>query len=243
MYPYNCRPIRKRRRPRAGIVLRLRRLVHRPPRLHGILFRPHEHPPRLLRPPRQRRPDLAGSRDVLSTIAGLFRQLLYVAYDDDQMAKPSVYIETTIVSYLTAWPSRDVVRLSRELLTREWSNEQRHRFDLYTSELVRRESSAGDPTAAVERLKSLEGIPLLGVSDRGLELAKRLATALSLPMRAQADAAHLAIAAVNGMSFLLTWNCRHLANGMLTDRIERGCRDAGFAPPRILTPEQLMETT
>lgn len=157
------------------------------------------------------------------------------------MAKPTVYIETTIVSYLTAWPSRDVVRLSHELLTRDWWSDERSRFELYTSELVIRESSAGDPTAAAERLKSLAELPLLAITDDALALAQQLAAALVLPERARADAAHVAIAAVNGMSFLLTWNCKHLANGMLTDRIERACRAASFEPPRIVTPEQLME--
>jgi hypothetical protein len=157
------------------------------------------------------------------------------------VAKPTVYIETTIVSYLTAWPSRDVVRLSHELLTRDWWNDERSRFELYASELVIRESSAGDATAAAERLKALAELPLLAITDEALKLAQQLAAALALPERARADAAHVAIAATNGISFLLTWNCKHLANGMLTDRIERACRAANVEPPRIVTPEQLME--
>jgi len=110
-----------------------------------------------------------------------------------------------------------------------------------TSELVLRESAAGDPIAAAARLKALEGIPVLAIPPEALELAQRLAQALALPDRAKADAAHVAIAARNGMSFLLTWNCKHLANGMLTDRIEQTCRNAGCAAPRIVTPEQLTE--
>jgi hypothetical protein len=87
----------------------------------------------------------------------------------------------------------------------------------------------------------LAELPLLAITDDALALAQQLAAALVLPERARADAAHVAIAAVNGMAFLLTWNCKHLANGMLTDRIERVCRAANFEPPRIVTPEQLME--
>lgn len=156
--------------------------------------------------------------------------------------KPTVYIETTIISYLTAWPSRDVVRLSHELITREWWTKHRSSFDLYASDFVIEEASRGDPTAAAERLKELADIPLLPVNPAVTELAERVATALALPPRARLDAAHVAIAAVHGMAFLLTWNCRHLANGVLADKIERACAEAGFTAPRILTPELLMES-
>lgn len=155
--------------------------------------------------------------------------------------KPSVYIETTIVSYLTAWPSKNIVRLSHEILTHEWWEQSRPRFDLYTSIFTMDEAGAGDPTAAAARLKALEGIPLLPVPPEVLSLATELEHALSLPARSRTDAAHLAVAAVNGISFLLTWNCRHLANGAFTDRIERVCAARGFVAPRILTPEMLME--
>jgi hypothetical protein len=155
--------------------------------------------------------------------------------------KPTVYIETTVVSYLTAWPSRDVVRLSHEMITREWWSKQRPLFDLYVSEVVIREVSAGDRVAAKERLDALAGIPSLPTDPRALELADRLATALALPQRARLDAAHVAMSAVHGVSFLLTWNCKHLANAALADRIERTCSDAGFTAPRVVTPEMLME--
>jgi len=154
--------------------------------------------------------------------------------------KPTVYIETTIISYLTAWPSRDVVRLSHEILTRKWW-EKRERFELHTSEIVRLEAAAGDPSAAAERLKALEGMTILPPSATALALAERLAVDLNLPERARADAAHIALAAAHGMSFLLTWNCRHLANAALTDKIEKACSDAGLLAPRIVTPEVMME--
>jgi hypothetical protein len=154
--------------------------------------------------------------------------------------KPTVYIETTVVSYLTAWPSRDVIRLSHEMLTRQWWQSSRPHFDLFTSDFVIAEASAGDPTAAAERLAALGGIPLLAPNESVDRLAEQLATALALPPRARMDAAHVAIAAVHGMKFLLTWNCTHLANGELADRIERVCADTGLSGPRILTPEMLM---
>ena len=155
--------------------------------------------------------------------------------------KLSVYLETTIISYLTAWPSRDVIRLSHQMLTRDWWTRARDSFDVFVSDFVIDEAGAGDATAAAERLKMLAGIPLLPVNAQILELSKRLATALALPPRARLDAAHLAISAFHGMRFLLTWNCRHLANGALSDKIEETCAEAGFIAPRILTPESLME--
>lgn len=156
--------------------------------------------------------------------------------------KPTVYIETTIVSYLTAWPSRDVHRLSHEIFTRDWWSDHRSSYDLYVSDFVLQEASRGDPVAAMERLKALDGIPVLPADPSADELAERLAMALALPPRARLDAAHLAIASVYGMSFLLTWNCRHLANPHFRAKIESACDGAGFSSPQILTPEQLMES-
>src|SRR5262245_14911745 len=128
--------------------------------------------------------------------------------------KQTVYIETTIVSYLTAWPSRDLVRRSHEILTREWWDRSRPHFDLFTSIFTRNESAAGDAMAAADRLKILKDIPLLPVQPEAITLASELERALALPPRARVDAAHVAVAAVHGMAFLLTWNCRHLANGV-----------------------------
>jgi hypothetical protein len=157
--------------------------------------------------------------------------------------KPTVYIETTIVSYLTAWPSRDIIRLSHEMLTRQWWAKSRHRFECFISDIVIHEASAGDPTAAAERLKALKDIPRISANAASMELAEKLAVSLSLPPRARLDAAHIAVCAVHGVAFLLTWNCTHLANGVLAGKIERSCADAGFSAPRILTPELLMESS
>ena len=157
------------------------------------------------------------------------------------MMKPTVYIETTIVSYLTAWPSRDIIRLSHEMITREWWDTRRAGFDLFISEFVLDEASRGDPTAAKQRLEKLANMTLLHANPEAMQLSQRLEVALQLPARARIDAAHLAVAAVHGVAFLLTWNCTHLANGMLADKIEETCRQAGFKAPRILTPIQLME--
>src|SRR6266542_5151648 len=121
----------------------------------------------------------------------------------------SVYIETTVVSYLTCKPSRNIHRRSHEILTRKWWQARRKDFDLFTSVFVVNEASRGDADAAAKRLKALAGIPLLPVTDQAIQLADRLARKLVLPLRAQADAAHIAVCAVHGIDFLLTWNCRH----------------------------------
>ncbi|NLE60278.1 MAG: type II toxin-antitoxin system VapC family toxin [Planctomycetes bacterium] len=152
----------------------------------------------------------------------------------------SVYIETTIISYLKAWPSRDLVRAAEQQITREWWDEQRPKFDLYTAQLVLIEAGAGDAEAAAERLAVLRELPLLDTTERAIQVADMLLASAALPERADRDALHVGVAADNGMDFLLTWNCRHLANAMLRDRIEEVCEEAGLRPPKICTPDELM---
>ena len=152
--------------------------------------------------------------------------------------RPTVYIETTIPSYLTAWPSRDLVRAAHQQITREWWG-QRDRFDLFTSRLVVEECEAGDPTAAADRLAAMVGIPLLEMGPEVADLADALMRNVPLPQRAAADALHIATAAAHGIQYLLTWNCAHIANVTLRPRIESACRTAGFEPPLICTPEEL----
>lgn len=152
--------------------------------------------------------------------------------------KPRVYVETTIPSYLTAWPSRDLIRTANQQLTREWWA-RRAAFDLFVSRLVLVECQSGDPTAAVERLAALVGVTVLEESEEVADLAAALALTLTLPPRAEPDAVHIAVAAVYGMQYLLTWNCTHIANAALRPRIEAACRAAGREPPLICTPAQL----
>ena len=155
--------------------------------------------------------------------------------------KPRVYIETTVVSYLTAWPSRDIVVAAHQQLTREWWQTQKQRFEVVASQFVLQEASSGDLEAARERINVLATMPLLEVVEIDLELADRLVQDGSVPISAKEDALHIAIAATNGIEYLLTWNCRHLANAMMRDRIEKVCRAAGYEPARICTPEELWE--
>jgi hypothetical protein len=151
---------------------------------------------------------------------------------------PKVYVETTIPSYLAAWPSRDLIRAAHQQITREW-RARREAFDVYASTLVVQECRSGDPQAATDRLASLVGIPLLEMTSEATELAALLTSGVPLPARTVTDAFHVAIATVSGMDYLLTWNCTHIANATLRPRIERVCRAAGYDPPSICTPEEL----
>jgi hypothetical protein len=155
--------------------------------------------------------------------------------------KPKVYLETTIVSYLTAWLSRELTMAANQNTTREWWSTYREDYELVISELVIQEASAGDPDAAQRRLDALRGIRELILSDDVRVLARALLADVPLPTKAQADAVHIALAAVNGINYLLTWNCTHIANAAYRERIDAICRGFGYAPPVICTPQELME--
>jgi len=154
--------------------------------------------------------------------------------------KQRVYIETKIVSYLTAKPSRDVIQLAQQEITRDWWSHRRRLYDLYTSQFVLDEAGDGDPEAARKRLKALAGIPLLDATDDMMKLAAELLRRRFLPARAATDAAHLAIAAVNEADVLLTWNCRHLANAEIFGPVSEYLRERGQRPPLVCVPTELM---
>lgn len=154
---------------------------------------------------------------------------------------PKAYIETTVVSYLTAWPSRDVVIAGNQQVTRDWWRTASDRFELVASELVISEASAGDADAARDRLAKLASITLLDATEDAAELAQQLIEAGAIPEKAAEDAAHIAIAVTNGVDYLVTWNCRHIANAAMRSQIERVCRTAGYEPTIICTPEELMD--
>lgn len=153
---------------------------------------------------------------------------------------PKVYLETTILSYLTARPSRDLVVAGHQQLTRDWWDQRRNLFHLYVSQLVVREAQSGDPDAAERRLLALKGIPLLEIGEEATELARGLVERGPIPTKATADALHIAIATANGLEYLLTWNMAHIANAELRPRIEQVCRASGYEPPVLCTPEELM---
>jgi len=156
------------------------------------------------------------------------------------MSLPKLYVETTIPSYLTARRSKDLRLAADQEATTEWWEEQRSEYNLYVSAAVLAEAGEGEPMFAAKRLAVLEGIPELRVSEDVTELAARLLTDQIIPKAAEADAAHLAFAAVHRVDFLLTWNCRHIHNLKLERRIEAACRALGFVCPIICTPAELL---
>jgi hypothetical protein len=153
-----------------------------------------------------------------------------------------VYLETTFVSYLTARPSRDLVIAAHQQITHEWWDTRRTSYELCVSQLVLDEAGAGDTQAAQERLLVLRPMLVLETTADALELAKELLQAGALPANAADDALHIAVAATMTVPYLLTWNCRHLANAVMRPVIETVCQAKGFKPPIICTPEELLES-
>ena len=154
--------------------------------------------------------------------------------------KPTVYIETTIPSLLTAWPSRDVSIAGQQQTTRDWWNERRKKYELYVSVFVLDEISQGDATAAAARLAALEECQVLPYPPEAQALSAALLASRLIPAKAQTDAAHIATAAVHGMDFLLTWNCRHIANAAIVEKLRDICTKEGYSAPVICTPHELM---
>ena len=152
--------------------------------------------------------------------------------------KPKVYIEISIPSYLTAWRSRDLIVAANQKITKEWWD-SREQFDLYISALVIQEAGAGNPEAAQKRLEQLDDIPELNITEEVERFAEVLIQKVPLPEKARIDALHIAVAALSGMDYLLTWNCTHIANAILRPKLEAICREFGYEPPTICTPQEL----
>lgn len=156
------------------------------------------------------------------------------------MIKKSVYIETSIASYLTARPTGALVAAAWQSVTSEWWATRRHLFDLYTSDLVLDEASKGNSDAAARRLDALRDLTRLALTDEVAELASVLLEGGALPSVAADDATHIAISAVHRIDYLLTWNCRHIDNAETKPLIRRLCAARGFDCPEICTPQELM---
>ncbi|MBS4099065.1 MAG: type II toxin-antitoxin system VapC family toxin [Sulfuricella sp.] len=153
--------------------------------------------------------------------------------------KQTVYIETSVISYLAARMSRDLVVAGHQQITQEWW-ELRDDCELHASRLVVVEAMKGDHGASARRLELLHGIPHLAMTPQVETLVVALMEAAALPEKAVEDAFHIALATVHGMDFLLTWNCKHIANAIKRGVIERVCEMAGYAMPVICTPEELL---
>ena len=155
--------------------------------------------------------------------------------------KPKLYLETSIISYLTAQPSRDIVTAARQQITREWWQKRREGFDLYVSEFVIAEARLGDIRAAELRLQALNDIALIQLAEDAALLAEELVAKGPLPEKAALDALHIAASVSAGVDYLLTWNFKHLANAAMRSKIEAICRLRGYQPCIICTPEELLE--
>lgn len=154
--------------------------------------------------------------------------------------KPRVYLETSFIGYLTMRPQRDPIVLAHQQLTLEWWERRRASFELFTSEVVVVESERGDASAVQERRTILRQTQRLAASPAAEALIPELLMATRLPSKVFADMAHVALATVHGMQYLLTWNCRHIANATIQRAIVKTCRERGYEPPVICTPEELM---
>lgn len=155
--------------------------------------------------------------------------------------KPKVYIETSIISYLTARRSTDLVVLTNQLLTIEWWENHRTRFDTFVSEPVINEIEKGNAQMAKLRLDAVREIRVLVLTDEAGELAEHIISKRVLPPHASVDILHISIASVYKMDFLLSLNCRHIANAVIYKRISNICTSLGYKPPTVCTPLQMLE--
>ena len=149
-------------------------------------------------------------------------------------------METSSVSYLSARPSRDLVTAAHQQTTREWWENRRKRFEIFISRLVRQEACDGDAEAVKQRLKVLKNLRWLQFRKDLSSLAAALLDRGPMPSKAADDAVHIALAAVHGMHFLLTWNCAHINNAEMVGEVREVCEERGFSCPVICTPEELI---
>jgi len=151
----------------------------------------------------------------------------------------SIYIETSIISYLAARPSSNLISAARQKITFDWWDQEKEKYKTYISELVLAECSRGDKNAVKVRLNLARSIPVLEINDDCIELAEMFFTKASLPEKARDDVLHVAIATHYKMDFLLTWNCRHLANAHFIRKLQKISLEEGLVIPTICTPQEI----
>jgi predicted nucleic acid-binding protein len=150
---------------------------------------------------------------------------------------PSVYLDTSVPSYLTARPARQPIALRKQRVSCLWWNVYRGHFNIYVSSHVLQEASRGNTEAAQRRIDMLSRLESLDVTDEAEDLAISILRETGLPERAKPDAQHVSVAATHGVQLLLTWNCRHLANPEMIPKVWRACHSAGLKGPEICTPD------
>ena len=151
-----------------------------------------------------------------------------------------VYIETTIASYLAAWPSRDLIQAARQQITHDWWNRQRQNYDLCISQTVLDEAAAGDADAAQRRLSFLKDLPLLDLTHAVNGVTKAIMQSGLIPKKATRDAVHIGVSSVHGLDILLTWNCQHIANAAIMKELGELVASCGYEIPILCTPEELL---
>jgi hypothetical protein len=150
-----------------------------------------------------------------------------------------IYIESTIPSYIVARPARDLLQAARQQTSKDWWELKRHQHELFTSEIVLAEIGDGEAVMAQLRLGVMNGIKLLQVTDDAEALTRRILDSGLLPLDADRDAAHIALATIYEMDILLSWNCRHIANASIQARLRRLAEQMGFALPVLCTPDEM----
>jgi predicted nucleic acid-binding protein len=156
------------------------------------------------------------------------------------MSKPSVYLESSFISYLTNRRSRDILVAAHQEVTQQWWEMRRHDFQLFISDLVISEIAVGDPEASKRRLDAVNNIQLLTATDAVAHLTTRILEKKVIPAKAAVDAAHVAFAAIKGIDYLLTWNCKHIANMEISRILRNVIESEGYEAPLICTPLELL---
>jgi hypothetical protein len=153
----------------------------------------------------------------------------------------TVYIETSVISYLTNWPSRDLIVAAHQDLTKEWWQSYLPDTQAYISRYVIEEITAGDPVAAQLRVNAVKHLPSIPEVQGTVELANRFIAAGQLPEKAMYDALHIALATLSNIDILLTWNCKHIANPTQLPKMRALCEELGYRLPELVTPLAMME--
>ena len=158
-----------------------------------------------------------------------------------QAEKHRIYIDAMIPSYLVAPLSRDPKIAEWQRITREFWQDSR--FEFVLSNYVIDEISLGDRNQAANRIQAVAEIPVIIVRHFDLAFAEQLIHQKALPQGALTDAIHIAVTARRAIPYLATWNFTHLANSNTRSKVEQICHNAGYSPPRIDTPEAILEET
>ena len=152
----------------------------------------------------------------------------------------TVYIETSLIGYLTARPSNNLILMANLEITRRWWDTRRSQFTLYISQVVLDEAAQGDAEMVLKRLEILQNFPVLELTEAVQALGAQFLIRSNLPPKASDDAIHIAVATVHGLDYLLTWNCKHIANAQIQRKLAAVCLDFGYKLPTICTPYELM---